>query len=44
MELGLKYNKTKDFKREYNGYYRAACKNGWMDEIKKVYQERRKKT
>lgn len=42
MELGLKYNKTKYFKREYNGYYRAACKNGWMDEIKKVYQERRK--
>lgn len=42
MELGLKYNKTKDFKREYNGYYRSACKNGWMDEIKKVYQERRK--
>jgi hypothetical protein len=43
MELGLKYNKTKYFKREYNGYYRAACKNGWMDEIKKSISRKKKR-
>jgi hypothetical protein len=39
IEIALKYNKVNDFKREHNGYYRAACNNGWMGEIKKAYQD-----
>lgn len=29
----LKYDRRFDFKKGYNGAYKIACKNGWMDEI-----------
>ena len=42
MELGLRYDGTNEFSKKHRGYYKFACKNGWINELTKIYAERRK--